>query len=361
MAAQDQGQEKTDPASPWKRREARRKGDVPKSQDVNSAVSLMAVLVLLHLSAMFFLRRVRGSILRLWDGMGQAELDADYMMAEAADWAATFFDLMWPILLTALLAGTASNLLQVGFLFSGHPLKPDFQRLNPFNGLKRIFSAPGFQGFVQSLLKVSVVAYVAYRTLSGEISKVAVLPHLSPGGMVAVTEQLAFHIFLNCGIALLILALADYGFKRWQWEREKRMTKQETKEEHKRHEGDPIVRQRIREQQRMMATKRMMQEVPESDVVITNPTHVAVALKYSPEEMGAPMVVAKGRQLIAERIKELAREHRIPVVLNPALARSLEESVEVGREVPEHLYRAVAEVLAYVYRLRGRQPFRNAG
>jgi flagellar biosynthesis protein FlhB len=356
-----EAQEKTDPASPWKRRELRRKGDVPKSPDVSAIVELLAVVLLGHAAFSYFLEKTGSLLPREWEMMVRPTLEIDSLRPLFLHFSATFFDLIWPILLTAMLSGVVANLLQVGFLVTGETLKPDFQRINPLQGMKRIASIRGVQQLIQSIVKVAAVAYVVYRTLQGEMPQLAVLPYLAAGGMVAVVESIGFRIFINAGIALLVLAGADYAFKRWQWERDKRMSKQETKEEFKRHEGAPLVRQRIRQRQRELATKRMMEEVPKADVVITNPTHYAVALRYEDHAMRAPTVVAKGQRLIAQRIKELARKHGIPIVANPPLARSLFDLVVVGREVPEELYRAVAEVLAYVYRLRGFRGGRRIG
>lgn len=354
-------QEKTDPASPWKRRELRRKGDVPKSQDVTAIVALLAVVLLGHVASGYMVDKTGALLPSEWEWMVRPSLTVDNIRPLFLRLTSTFFDLMWPILLTAMLAGVVANLLQVGFLITGETLKPDFKRMDPLQGMKRIMSLRGAQQLAQSIVKVVVIAYVVYRTLQGQMPQLAVLPYLAAGGMVAIVEGIAFRIFMNAGIALLVLAGADYAYKRWQWERDKRMSKQETKEEFKRHEGDPLVRQRIRQRQRELAARRMMEEVPKADVVITNPTHYAVALRYDERSMRAPMVVAKGQRLIAERIKELARKHGIAIVANPPLARSLFDLVVVGREVPEDLYRAVAEVLAYVYRLRGIRGRRRVG
>jgi len=353
-------QEKTDPASHWKRRELRRRGDVPTSPDIAAVLGMLAVLLLLHGGAQQFLGQVMNLLPNQWDALEAPVLDEHSFVPLFIGWAMAFFSLMWPVLLTAMVAGVVANLAQVGFLLTGDPLKPDFRRIDPFEGMKRLASLRGAQQLVQSIFKVTVVAYVVYRTILGQFEQIAVLPYLSAGGMVATVEGIGFRIFVNAGIALLILAGADYAFKRWQWERDKRMSRQEGKEEHKRHEGDPLVRQRIRQKQREMAMRRMMAEVPEADVVITNPDHVAVALRYRDTEMRAPRVVAKGRRLIAQRIKELARQHGIPIVTNRPLARSLYSLVPLGGEIPEELYRAVAEVLAYVYRLRGRTGRRAA-
>ncbi len=348
-----EAQEKTDPASPWKRRELRRKGDVPKSPDVTAIVELLAVVLLGHAAFRYFLDKVGALLPREWEWMVRPVLEVENLRPLFLRVTATFFDLIWPMLATAMLSGIVANLFQVGFLITGETLKPDFQRINPLQGMKRMVSLRGLQQLIQSIVKVVAVAYVVYRTLQGQMPQLAMLPYLAAGGMAAVVETIAFRIFINAGIALLVLAGADYAFKRWQWERDKRMSKQETKEEFKRHEGDPLVRQRIRQRQRELATRRMMEEVPKADVVITNPVHYAVALRYDDATMRAPMVIAKGQRLIAQRIKELARKHGIAIVANPPLARSLFDLVVVGREVPEELYRAVAEVLAYVYRLRG--------
>jgi flagellar biosynthetic protein FlhB len=256
-----------------------------------------------------------------------------------------------PTLLFLAAMGLAVNWLQFGFIFSGRPLVPNLNKINPVNGFSRILSARGLMVLAASLLKVAAGATVYWLRLRAEMGRMLLLPDLNPQGMLAAVGGMVFRLGLELGLILLVLAVIDYVFQRYQYEKDLRMTRPEVKEELKRMEGDPAIRARRRAIMRRMVTQQMMQRVPEAEVVITNPTHLAVALKYDPDEMFAPEVVAKGQRLVAERIRDLAREHGVPLVENRPLARALFKAVDVGQQVPAHLYEAVAEVLALVYGL----------
>ena len=259
-----------------------------------------------------------------------------------------------PLLGAVVLAGFAANALQVGLVLSGEPLSPKGSRLDPIAGIGRMFSMRSAVELVKGLAKTALIAYMVFAFLRAEYPVVVRLMGTDPGQIAAGIGGLMSRMLFRAGMAMLVIAAIDYGFQRYQHEKNLRMTKQEVKEDLKRSEGDPLVKSRIRQQQRQMARNRMMQQVPEADVVVTNPTHYAVALKYDADTMAAPVVLAKGQRLVAERIKEIARESRVPMVENVELARALYRSTEVGDEVPAALYLAVAEILAYVYRLSGR-------
>jgi flagellar biosynthetic protein FlhB len=259
-----------------------------------------------------------------------------------------------PLLLVVAFAGVAANVVQKGFMLTGESLKPNFSKMNPLKGLKRLVSIRSLAEVAKTIFKVLFVGTVAYLMLRKELPVFPSLIHMSVGQILTYACQTALKIaFFTC-LALLILAILDYAFQRWRHEEDLKMTKQEVKDEAKQREGDPQVKSRIRKVQTEMARKRSMQSVPEADVVVTNPTHLAVALKYTAGLMDAPIVVAKGAGNMALQIRRIAEEHDIPIVENKPLAQALFKAVEPGEFIPEGLYQAVAEILAYVYRLKGR-------
>jgi flagellar biosynthetic protein FlhB len=237
--------------------------------------------------------------------------------------------------------------------FHGEPLRPKLKKLNPISGMKRLVSIKALVELVKSIFKILVVGGIAYGVVRTETARFPGLMQQEVGDILIFISKLAFKVFFFVCLALIILAALDYIYQRWQYEEDLKMTKQQVKDERKQQEGDPWVKSRIRRVQREMAARRMMEAVPAADVVITNPVHLAVALQFDAAKMVAPAVVAKGAGHIAERIKEIARNHQVPVVEDKPLAQALHKMVEVGEYIPVELYRTVAEVLAYVYRLKG--------
>jgi flagellar biosynthetic protein FlhB len=258
------------------------------------------------------------------------------------------------LILPLLIAGLAGNILQIGFEIHVEPLAPKLSKLNPLTGLKRILSLRGLVELGKSLAKIVFIAAIAWGVVSGYLTEFPTLVRRDIGGIWEFTHTAAFRIILYVCLAMVVLAVLDYAYQRWQHEQSLKMTKQEVKDERKQTEGDPQIKARIRSLQRQAAYHRMMAEVPKADVVITNPTHLAVALRFDPTEMAAPRVVAKGADHIAERIRDIARSHDVPLVENKPLAQALFKLAEPGDTIPVELYRAVAEVLAYVYRLKGK-------
>jgi flagellar biosynthetic protein FlhB len=263
-------------------------------------------------------------------------------------------DILWPFFLLAFCIGILMHVGQIGFLFTLEPLQPDFSRINPLKGIQRYFSFRGLAETAKSIVKLSIIGGLGYLHFV-KFSKHAVswngLTVLQQVGM-ASREIGSFLLFIM--VLLIGLAVLDFLFQKFDYERNIRMTRQEVKEETKMREGDPLIRARIRSIQRDRARRRMMQEVPKADVVITNPTHFAIALAYKQDQMHAPRVLAKGADILAQRIKDIARRHNIPIVENKPLARILYRTLKIGSFIPRELYQAVAEVLAYVYKLRGR-------
>jgi len=343
---------RTENATPRRRQEARERGQVARSADLASALMLLLGLIFVRFYGPVLLDGLRELAAEVFSWMGEAGV------AGPEEFGPYFWivgirlaGLMAPLFLFLVVMALAVNWLQFGMVLSGHPLIPSLNKLNPLNGLQRIFSARGVMTLVNNLSKVAAGVLVFVLRIRAEMGRILLLPELSPRAALSSTGGMVFRTGLELGILLLVMAILDYIFQRWQHEQDMKMTIQEVKEEMKRMEGDPAIRARRRAMMRRMIQQQMMQRVPEAEVVITNPTHIAVALKYEPEEMFAPEVVAKGQRLVAERIKEIARQHGVPIVENRPLAQVLFKAVEVGQQVPAHLYEVVAEVLAMVWGL----------
>ena len=261
-----------------------------------------------------------------------------------------------PFFIIAILVGVLSTYVQIGFLFTTEVIKPKFSKLNPINGLKRIFSSRSVFELIKSIVKVILVGWVAWSSIQNEfinLMKLMDLPLVSVAGYLADT---ALGIAIKICFALLVVSAVDYYFQFRKYEKDIRMSKQEVKEEYKQMEGNPEIKSRIKQKQREISMRRMLKDVPQADVVITNPTHYAVAIKYDTNKMSAPYVLAKGVDFMAIRIKEVAKENKVYIMENVALAQALYNTVDIGEPVPPELYKAVAEVLAFVYDLEGRRP-----
>jgi flagellar biosynthetic protein FlhB len=254
-------------------------------------------------------------------------------------------------MLVALLVGVIANIAQIGFLFTSKPIIPDVKKINPLSGATRLFSGRALVELVKAALKLTIISYMAYSVITSRYGEILTTQDMDIWGMLSTFSSILYEIGIKTGITLLIMALFDYMYQRYNFNKNIRMTKQEIKEEYRQMEGDPQLKAHIRRKQQEMSAARMMQAVPTADVVITNPTRLAIALKYDTETMGAPKVVAKGQGLIAEKIRELAKENNVPLVEDKLLAQSLYKAVEVDKEIPYDLYKAVAEILAYVYQL----------
>ena len=352
--AEESFQEKTEQATPKRREEARKKGQTAKSQELNSAVVLIAGLSGLYALGGFLFQNLAGFTVHTLETSHTFNLTASSVRIYLIDCGRVFFGAIGPILIVVGVAALAISLGQVGFVINEEALKFKPNRLDPLQGAKRIFSKRSLVELVKGVLKISIVAYISYLAIAPELPRISLLADAGICDTFQYIGVMVFKVGLYTALALLIMAILDYVYQRWEFNQSIKMTKQEVKEESKQTEGDPQVRMRIRSLQRENARRRMMDEVPEADVVITNPTRYAVALKYDLDTMAAPRVIAKGRNLIAQRIKEIARESGIPLVENKPLAQTLFKAVEVGQDIPEDLYRAVAEVLAYVFRLKGK-------
>lgn len=346
-------EEKTEAATPRRREELRQRGQVARSGEISAVAGLIAGVIALRLTASGIVSEFHQFTTAVLSRAGTVELNPGELQSSFISALLVSGRVLGPFLLATCIGGVVGGASQVGFILSAYPLRPNFQKLNLLQGLARTISVPAAVQLVKSLVKAIVIGYIVYTFLQAHLPSVVGLSEMSVGQMGALTGQLMWSLTLRTAAALAVIAGLDYVFQRLQFEKSNRMTKMEVKEEYKRSEGDPMIKGRRRHRQREIARQRMMQAVSQATVVITNPTHVAVALRYRPKEMTAPQLVAKGERLIAQRIKEIATENRIPIVENPPLARALNKSVKVGESIPAELYQAVAEVLAFVYRISG--------
>ncbi|MBN2169912.1 MAG: flagellar biosynthesis protein FlhB [Candidatus Krumholzibacteriota bacterium] len=345
------GQEKTELATQRRRRDARKKGQVARSVELSSFLLLLAgVLGLAALAPGLgcgLVRLMVGSV----DAAFAASVTVETLPQLSRLWVGEGLRLVMPLWVMLLVVGTGAAVAQVGFQVNGDLLAPKPERINPISGFKRIFSKRSGFEFGKSLFKMALLMLITWMTLRGEAQRLMGLADLPLAPALGVVGTITLKLAGRLILLMVVLALADYAFQRWQFEKDIMMTRQELKEEYKETEGDPILRARLRALQRDIAVKRMMEDVKRSDVVVTNPTHFAVALLYE-EGMAAPSVAAKGADRIAERIKEVAREHDVPVVENPPLARALYAECKLGQMIPLKFFQAVAELLAYVYQVR---------
>lgn len=351
--ADDSQQEKTEQATDKRREDFRKKGQVAQSREVHTAALMSAFLLLWVFYGSLFWEHLQTLLSGLLSQVGTFEVTPNSVMSMFLFLLGRLALLLAPLLLLVLIVGFFSSFAQIGWLFTTKPLEPDLGKLDPIKGAAKFISKRSMLEVVKSLAKVFLIGYVAYQTVSDQFEQGLYLIDMPPVSTITYLSRIAFAVLLKtCGI-LIVLALIDFMFVRWEMEEKMKMSKQEQKEEFKESEGDPMLKGRIRQVQMEMARKRMMAEVPKADVVITNPTHLSVAIAYRRDEMDAPQVVAKGADNIAMKIREIAREHGVPLVENVPVARALYQ-VELGEAVPEELYKAVAEVLAYVYSLKGK-------
>ncbi len=344
-------QDKTEPASQRRRDDARNEGRVAKSMDLSSAMGLIAALLIAKSGGQYIFQGLEAVMRDSLSHLHASNLTPDEVSSIGMQCVIKTVLLPMPLLTGISSVGFASNVLQVGMKIAGKSISPDMSRIDPFKGLGKLVSKQAGAELVKSLVKVGVISYISYAYLQTVWPSLIHLSSLSPLDAGSIIAGLCFNLLTRTCGAMLVIAVIDYVYQRFQFEGSIKMTKQEVKEEYKRTEGDPIIKSRVRQRQQEMSRKRMMQDVPKADVVITNPTHIAVALKYDSAQMSAPRVVAKGQHLMAERIKAIAEASSVPIVENVRVARLLYKLVEVGQQIPDDLFQTVAEILAYVYRL----------
>ncbi|ABQ46047.1 flagellar biosynthetic protein FlhB [Thermotoga petrophila RKU-10] len=340
--------ERTERATPRKRRRVREEGRAPVSRELNMAVTFLVFALALKIFGYQGVERITEDV--------QAFLSFEETEDLLVNAVNTFKDVLLIIgafVVFSMVAGVMIGALQTRFLFAPKALKPDLNRINPIEGFKRLFSLRSLVELLKSVLKVAIVGIVVYQVLKNRWDEMILLTEMNVNDAFANFWDIASEITLKSGMVLLALAVFDYFYQRWEFEKSIRMTKQEVKDELKEVEGNPEIKRRQRQMMYDILRRRMMEEVPKADVVITNPTHFAVALKYDPDTMNAPVVVAKGVDHLALKIIEIAKENDVPVLRNPSLARALYYKTEIGEEIPVEFYRIVAEVLVYVYTKKG--------
>jgi flagellar biosynthesis protein FlhB len=355
MAEEQQEQDRSEQASPFKLREARNRGQVAKSLEVNSLMIMSAGLAMLY----FFGERFIGGQLAhgraLFANAHRFAADPSTALGWFESSVHALIDIFWPLLAAVVIVGILANMFQTGPVFSFFPIKPDFNRLNPVAGFKRLFSKKLIFESIKTFIKLAVFAIVIYFCIMAVMPAMYSLLGTSPDAYAAILLEHVRTLIYQLLLVVLLIAIIDLAYTKWDFADRMRMSRREVKEEHKRREGDPQIRSRRRELQKE-ALKRAasMQKVPDADVLITNPTHLAVALKYERDKMGAPQLIAKGAGELALKMKEIARLNGIAIVENKPLARELFKRVDIERAVPEDLFPVVARILAWVYLRRER-------
>ncbi|WP_445488227.1 flagellar biosynthesis protein FlhB [Niallia sp. 03133] len=349
--------EKTEKATPKKRNDTRKKGQVAKSQDVNTAIVMLGVFAVLHFTGGNMMKEFVALMNYSFQEFMLMELSEGNIKDIFLQIIKEMALLLSPILIAAVAAGLLANYMQVGVLFTVEPIQFKLEKINPISGVKRIFSLRSIIELLKSILKISIIGVVTFSILWSQFSELLVLSHKSVYDALITLAKLTIQMGLYASGSLLFLSLLDYLFQRYDYEKNIRMSKQDIKDEYKNMEGDPLIKSKIKQRQREMAMRRMMQEIPKADVVITNPTHYAIALKYEEDKYDAPYVIAKGIDFVAQKIKLIAKENDVVMVENRPLARALYSQVEVGDTVPEEFFKTVAEIIAFVYRTRNEKTF----
>jgi len=345
------GEDKSEAATPKRRTEARRKGQVAKSTDLSNILVLMGILLALGSVVSGSSQAITLYFASVFRNLDTVELSPQKVMIQGGLGVMTLLKAMAPLFAVTMILGIVVNVAQTGPMWAIESLRPDFNRVNPLTGMKRFVSARSFVELAKSTFKIGLVGWIAYVTIRSSYPQLIVMARMNVVQGVSIVGEVVMRVAFRVVGTLMVIAALDYAFQRYSFEKSIRMTKEEVKREHKQSECNPQFKARVRARQRELAKKRMMTDVPAADVIITNPTHFAIALKYKPDEHVAPRVVAKGQDLLAHKIREIAQHNDVPIVENPPLARALYKQVEIGREVPADLYEAVAEVLAFVYQI----------
>jgi flagellar biosynthetic protein FlhB len=353
MPESKDGQEKTEQATPKKRREAVEEGNVAKTRELPVALLLLVSILFMYYYSGYVFSELEKFFYESWQTY-RFSLNEDSVYYIIVQFTLKAMLIFLPLIAILLLLVIIGNVAQFGFIITGKAIQPKWEKLNPIKGFQNLFSKRTLVELLKSILKIVLVGVVAYFVVKGKLMEIASLIDADINFTLAFTGKLIFQVFFSVSLVVLVIAIFDFGYQKWQYEKDLMMSRSELKEELKQMEGDPLIRQRIRSIQREMARRRMMEEVPKADVVVTNPTHYAVAIKYDDKYDRAPKVIAKGQNLVALRIIEVARSHYIAVFQDPPLARLLYNTIDIGEEIPENLYKAIAEVLAFVYNLKKR-------
>jgi flagellar biosynthetic protein FlhB len=351
MASEADSGERTEEATQQRREDYRKRGQVAQTRELSSVLLLFASVLAIAVLGQYYFQQITELFYLSFGDELAANVREGRVNVLATFAAVKFAYMILPIMGLLLVIALVSTVVQTGFLYNEEALQLRWERMDPVAGFKKMFSLRALIEGFKAVLKVGVILFISYLLLRDHIMVLPRLMDFSIGQILSFLGSLTIRLLSGVGLFMLVLAGADYFYQRWELEKEMRMTKQEIKEEHKSREGDPMIRARIKRIQREMASKRMMTEVPKADVIVTNPTHLAVALKYD-ETMVAPTVIAMGADNVAMKIRELAKEFDIPIVENKPLARAIFKTLKIGQQIPRELYTAVAEVLSYVFRLR---------
>lgn len=346
--------EKTEKPTSKRREKAREEGQVAKSMEINSAFLFIFMFMTLHVSGSYLYRNVLDLFKNVYSVyFHKRDIYTVRLMNRLfLEISISMIKILIPIFIVSFILGLIVNILQIGWKVTWKPLKPNFKRINPLSGFKKMFSLRSIVELVKSILKLVIIGSVVYGFIHEQIKNIKGLLNMNYEQVLSYTGNIVVSMALRIGVIYIFIAALDYAYQRYEHEKSLKMTKQEIKEEYKQAEGDPQIKAKIKQKQREISMRRMMQDVPKADVVITNPTHFAVAVMYKADGENAPIVLAKGQDYMAKRIREIAKEHKIQIVENKPLARTLYSTTEIGQEIPPDLYQAVAEILAYVYSLK---------
>lgn len=356
LFAEHDKDQKTEEPTEKRRKEAREKGQVLQSREINSALVLLITFLFFKLISNYMYENITHFTRKVFINY---TIEKDLLIGEnfwslSMEFMFIFIKIVAPILFIVAISGIIASYMQVGFLFSTESLKPKLSKLNPIEGFKKLFSAHALMEMFKSIFKISVVCLIVYFYLNNNMNSILLLLELDITEIVQFALQLVINLAVRISLVLVVLALIDYLFQWKQHEKSLKMTKQEVKEEYKQMEGNPEIKGKLKQKRKEISMRRMMSDIPDADVVITNPTHYSIVIKYDAEKTDAPVLTAKGQDYIALRIREIAKENDVEIVENKSLARALYYSVDIGDEIPQEFFQAVAEVLAFVYSLKGK-------
>ena len=346
--------DKTEEPTPKKKRDARKQGNVAKSSEVNTAMTFLAILLIAYIMPDFVNVELKNFLVNSFRIDFSTTMDENIIKMLMIRFTLSFMKIILPICLTIMIFGILGNLIQTGLMFSGESLKPKFSKLNPISGFKNMFSLKALGNLIKSIAVIVVLLIIGYSFMNKNFEGLIKSGDIYTPYLFDTIIELIKKLLSSISLAIVIISIIDYGYQRYTHNKELKMTKQEVKEEYKQMEGDPHIKGKIKQKQRQMATQRMMQSVPSATVIVTNPTHISIAIRYEKSKDTTPVVVAKGADVIAFKIRELAKSHDIPIIENKPLARLIYKEVEIDQEIPEEMYKAVAEVLVAVYKIKNK-------
>ncbi len=346
--------DKTEDPTPKKKKDARKQGNIAKSSEVNTAMTFLAILVIVYTMSDFVVFEIKNFIVNILSGNLNMTINDNTIKVLLFKIILSFIKIVLPICLIIMVFGIIGNLIQTGFFFSGESLKPKFSKLNPINGLKNMFSLKALVNIVKSIVIITVMISIGYSFVNKNFEGIMKSGEIYTPYLFDTIVELIKNILGSMAMVVVVVAVLDYAYQKYTHNKELKMTKQEVKEEYKQMEGDPQIKGKIKQKQRQMATQRMMQAVPSSTVIVTNPTHISIAIRYEQGVDKTPVVVAKGADAIALKIREIAKSHDVPIIENIPLARLIYREVEIDQEIPEEMYKAVAEVLVAVYKIKNK-------